>query len=80
MQNRSIIRIMVQAKKFENTFINEYLAIQLHKHDIANRAKAEGMAEGRMAMSVDLIKSGLLSVKDAAEKLGISEEELRAKL
>jgi len=33
-----------------------------------------------MAMSVDLIKSGLLSVKDAAEKLGISEEELRAKL
>ena len=79
---------MVQAKKFENTFINEYLAIQLHKYDIANRAKqtgiAEGkrigMAEGRMAMSVDLIKSGLLSVKDAAEKLGISEEELRAKL
>lgn len=79
---------MVQAKKFENTFINEYLAIQLHKYDIANRAKQTGIAEGkrigiaegRMAMSVDLIKSGLLSVKDAAEKLGISEEELRARL
>lgn len=50
---------MVQAKKFENTFINEYLAIQLHKHDIEQRAKEEG----RMAMSVDLIKSGLLSVR-----------------
>ena len=76
MHNRSIIRIMVQAKKFENTFINEYLAIQLHKHDIEQRTKEEG----RMAMSVDLIKSGLLSVKDAAEKLGISEKELKAKL
>lgn len=63
---------MVQTKKFEQTFINEYLAWNLHDQDIEKR--------GRLSMCIDLIKSGLLSITDAAKKLGVSEAELKAQL
>ena len=56
---------MVQAKKFEQTFINEYLAWNLHDQDVERRGKKEGRKEGRAEMCIELIKSGLLSVKDA---------------
>ncbi|WP_296685709.1 hypothetical protein [Treponema sp. UBA3813] len=67
---------MVQTKKFEQTFVNEYLAWNLHDQDVLKRGKEEG----RIALSVDLIKSGLLSVKDAAIKLGMSEADLKKRL
>ena len=70
------VQSMVQSKKFENTFINEYLAWNLHDKDVEKRAKDEGKFE----MSIDLIKSGLLSVKDAALKLGVSESVVKAAL
>ena len=70
------VQSMVQSKKFENTFINEYLAWNLHDKDVEKRAKDEGKIE----MSIDLIKSGLLSVKDAALKLGVSESVVKAAL
>ena len=38
---------MVQTKKFEQTFVNEYLARMLHERDVEKRAKAAGLAEGR---------------------------------
>lgn len=37
---------MVQQKKFEQTFINEYMAIKLHDYDIEQRAMAAGMEKG----------------------------------
>ena len=40
---------MVQTKKFEQTFVNEYLARMLHERDVEKRAKAAGLAEGRAA-------------------------------
>ena len=70
------IENMVQTKKFEQTFVNEYLAWNLHDQDVLKRGKEEG----RIALSVDLIKSGLLSVKDAAIKLGMSEADLKKRL
>ena len=63
---------MVQTKKFEQSFVNEYLAWNLHDQDVENR--------GRLDMCIELIKSGLLSIKDAAMKLGITESELKARL
>ena len=33
------IATMVQTKKFQNTFLNEYLAIQLHERDVEERAE-----------------------------------------
>lgn len=38
---------------------------------------AEGRAEGRVSLCVDLVRKGLLSVTQAAEQLGISEDEVR---
>ena len=87
---------MVQTKKFENTFINEYLAWNLHDQDVEKRAKREGrlagiaegrkegrlagIAEGKISAYTDLIRDGLISVKDASKKLGIAEEDLKAYL
>ncbi|MCR5621220.1 MAG: hypothetical protein K6G18_05125 [Treponema sp.] len=41
------IASMVQAKKFEQTFINEYLAWNLHDKDVERRGRKEGFKKGR---------------------------------
>ena len=75
------IASMVQTKKFQQSFINEYLAWNLHDDDVKKRGVAEGikigMAQGKVSAYFDLIKSGLLSVKDAAQKLGMSEDAVK---
>ena len=40
------IETMVQTKKFQNTFINEYLAINLHERDLRKRATEQGLQQG----------------------------------
>lgn len=71
---------MVQTKKFQNTFINEYLAINLHERDLRKRATEQGLQQGlqqgKVEAYIDLIKSNLLSVKDASVKLGMPESEI----
>ena len=71
---------MVQTKKFEQTFLNEYMAVHLHELDVQRKSRAEGRAEGRISLCIDLIRSGLLSIKDAAAKLGMTEAELQAQM
>ncbi len=80
------IASMVQTKKFEQSFINEYLAWNLHDNDVKKRGVEEGIKigmsrgkqEGRVAAYCEMIRSGLISLKDAAEKLGMSEADLRS--
>lgn len=43
------------------------------------KGKAEGKAEGKVETLLELVKEGLLSVKNAATKLDMSEEEFRKK-
>ena len=78
------IENMVQVKKFENTFINEYLAINLHERDVEKRATQRGLEQGnkagKLSMCIDLVKSNLLSIKDACLKLGLSEDEFKKML
>ena len=62
---------MVEAKKFENTFLNEYFAWNLHDKDVERKTKEN--------VYIDLIKSGLISPEVAAMKLGIPEAELQLK-
>ena len=62
---------MVQTKKFEQSFVNEYMAWSLHDQDVERRGKLE--------MCIDLIKDGMLSLKDAASRLGMSESVLKEK-
>ena len=42
--------------------------------------REEGLKDGRVTMCAELIQSGLLSIKDAAMKLGMPEEELKKHL
>ena len=67
---------MVQTKKFEQTFLNEYMAVHLHELDVQRKSRAEG----RISLCLDLIKSGLLSINDATAKLGMTEAELQAQM
>ena len=75
---------MVQAKKFEQSFLNEYFAWNLHDQDIEQRSREEGRREGRMEGKLDtyreLIRSNLISIKDAALKLNMAESELKKML
>ena len=71
---------MVQAKRFEQTFVNEYLAWNLHDYDVRQRGIKEGIEEGKFSAYAELVKSGLLSAKDAAEKLGMSEADFQSRL
>ena len=43
------------------------------------RGEAKGKAEGKVETLLELVKEGLLSVKNAAIKLDMSEEEFRKK-
>ena len=90
------IATVVQTKKFEQSFINEYLAWTLHDQDVEMRGREAGLKAGREAglkagreaglkegqfnTYVDLIKSGLLSVDIAATKLGMTQAELQSRL
>ncbi|MBQ3800075.1 MAG: Rpn family recombination-promoting nuclease/putative transposase [Treponema sp.] len=75
---------MVQAKRFEQTFVNEYLAWNLHDYDVRQRGikegREDGIKEGKFSAYAELVKDGLLSVKDAAEKLGMSEADFQSRL
>ena len=68
---------MVQTKKFEQSFVNEYMAWNLHDQDVLKRGREEGRKEGIFETYFDLIKSGLISIKDAAAKLNMSESALK---
>jgi predicted transposase/invertase (TIGR01784 family) len=68
---------MVQTKKFEQTFINEYLAWNLHDKDVELRGKKAGLAEGKKAGLAEGKKAGLAEGKKAGlaegKKAGLAE-------
>ncbi len=44
------------------------------------KERAEGHAEGVLETLVDLVQKGLLTVKDAAEQAGMTQEEFQQKI
>ena len=74
---------MVQTKKFEQTFINEYLAWNLHDKDVELRGKKAGLAEGKkagLAEGVKMTARNMLADKIPLEKIarytGLSPAEV----
>ena len=70
---------MVQAKKFEQTFINEYLAWNLHDKDVELRGRKAGLAEGKktgLAEGLKMTARNMLAknypVADIADITGLS--------
>ena len=66
---------MVQTKKFEQTFINEYLAWNLHDKDVELRGKKAGLAEGLVTSLRNLIANTGMTQAQAMTALGIEESE-----
>ena len=70
---------MVQTKKFEQTFINEYLAWNLHDKDVELRGKKAGLAEGKKEGIVtslrNLIANTGMTPVQAMAALGVEETE-----
>ena len=57
---------MVQTKKFQNTFLNEYLAIQLHERDVEERAEQRGVIAGKIALAKKFMAMGHSPAESAA--------------
>ena len=67
---------MVQTKKFENTFVNEYMAWNLHDMDVERRAKAEGRKEGRKEGITEGMNTARTETARKLLKLGLSLESI----
>ncbi len=79
------IATMVQTKKFQNTFLNEYLAIQLHERDVEERAEqrgiVQGIAQGITSKARESARNALalgLSATQVAQITGLSLSEIAA--
>ena len=68
---------MVQEKKFQNTFLNEYLAIQLHERDVEERAEQRGMIAGKIA-TAKILKQSNVDIALIAKSTGLSPAEIAA--
>ena len=70
------IASMVQAKKFEQSFVNEYLAWNLHDQDVERRGKQAGKLEEKIETAKRLIKMGLSS-DTVIQATGLSFDSLK---
>ena len=66
---------MVQTKKFQQSFLNEYLACNLHEQDVLERGKIEGLKKGRMEIAKNLLALGL-PIETIIKATGLSREEI----
>ena len=74
---------MVQAKKFEQTFINEYLAWNLHEQDVELRGRKKGETARAIADARNLLAMRLGTHEQIARAVGLpleKVEELAGKL
>ena len=66
------------------TEYNEAEAMELFREEGRAEGRAEGLAEGRAEGIIDtlisLVQNGLLSIKDAAAQLGITEVAFQQKM
>ena len=75
---------MVTAKKFQQSFINEYMAWSLHDRDMRELGKAEGIAEGiaegahnnAVENARNFLKMGL-TVEQVAKGTGLPASEVQ---
>ncbi len=71
---------MVQTKKFEQSFINEYLAWSLHDHDVERRGIETGRKEGRKEANTETARRLLamgLAVESVAQATGLEPDYVK---
>ena len=62
------------------TEYNEAEQMELFKEDGRREGRAEGRAEGIIETLISLVKDGILSIKDAAKRAGITETAFEQKM
>ncbi len=71
------IAAMVQTKKFQNTFLNEYLAIQLHERDVTERATEKGLAQGiEQGMAKGMAQGMAQGIAQGAKEANLSTAKI----
>ena len=54
--------------------------MELFREDGRREGRAEGRTEGTMQTLIELVKKGLISIKDAAAQAKLSEDAFTAKM
>ncbi|WP_197971920.1 hypothetical protein [Treponema zioleckii] len=67
---------MVQTKKFEQSFVNEYLAWNLHDRDVERRSRLEGKLEANIETARRLNSLGF-PLETIAQATGLSIETVK---
>ena len=70
---------MVETKKFEQSFVNEYMAWNLHDRDVLRRGMAEGIAQGTRNKAIEtatVLKQSGVDKALIAKSTGHSLEEI----
>ena len=57
------------------TLFDEEEIREMHEENIRSASRAEGESEGILKTLSSLVKDGILTIKDAAERMGVSESE-----
>ena len=77
------IENMVETKKFEQSFVNEYMAWNLHDRDVLRRGMAEGIAQGiaqgtrnKAIETATVLKQSGVDKALIAKSTGLSLEEI----
>ncbi len=72
------IETMVQAKKFEQSFVNEYMAWNLHDMDVRRQGIQQGLQQGLQQGIQQGAKSNAISNARNFLKMGLSPEQVSA--
>ena len=76
------IATMVQTKKFEQSFINEYLAWTLHDQDVEMRGRKEGHEAGRKEQALETVRrmmaSGKYDLNEISDISGLTVQDIKA--
>ena len=71
---------MVQTKKFEQSFVNEYMAWNLHDQDVERRGKEIGRQEGQRAARAEtalrMLSMGL-PLETVSQATGLSLDSVK---
>ena len=67
---------MVQTKKFEQTFVNQYMAYNLHDLDVRRQGRAEGAHNAKLE-AARLMKANNLATADIVKYTGLTEKEVQ---
>lgn len=67
---------MVKTKKFEQSFVNEYLAQMLHDRDVKQIGIEEGVQQGQGSIVRNMISLGK-SFSEIAMLTGLSESQIQ---